>query len=78
MQKISVHLTDEQAEELRRVAFVTGRSQSDLIRDGVQRVLLGVGLGTRQFHSLGKGHGGGGPYQRWDAAELYISIMESE
>ena len=78
MRKTSVYLTEDEAEELRRLAAATGRSQADLIRGGIQHVLLAGGRGSRQFHSLGKGHGGGDSYQPWDAGDLYRSVMERE
>lgn len=78
MRKTSVYLTDDEAEELRSVAIATGRSQADLIRDGIQRALLASGVRNRQFHSLAKGHGGGTPYRSWDADDLYRSVMGQE
>lgn len=73
-----MYLTDDEAEELRSAAIATGRSQADLIRDGIQHVLLASGVRNRQFHSLAKGHGGGAPYRSWDADDLYRSVMGHE
>ena len=39
MRKTSVYLTDEEAEGLRRVAMATGKSQAELIREGVRHVI---------------------------------------
>lgn len=60
MRKTSVYLTDDQAEALRRVSVDTGKSQADLIREAVQRVIDEVEppVDTRVFHSMGIAHGG--------------------
>jgi hypothetical protein len=71
MQKTSVYLTPEEAELLRITAAQTGRSRAELIREGVRLVTGNSEPKTRTFHSLGKGHGGGEPYRRWEAEELY-------
>ena len=71
MQKTSVYLTPEEAESLRSTAARTGRSRSELIREGVRLVTEGTEPTVRTFHSLGKGHGGGVPYRQWDADDLY-------
>jgi predicted transcriptional regulator len=39
MVKTSVYLDDQQKQDLDRVAQITGRSQADLIRDGVSQVI---------------------------------------
>ncbi len=72
MRKTSVYLTDEEAEGLRRVATATGRSQSELIRDGVRHVLAANGQGQRRFHSMAKGDGV--PYSPWNAEEIYAEV----
>lgn len=77
MRKTSVYLTDEEAESLRRVARATGKSQAELIRDGV-RYVIGEAATPRRFHSLGKGRGGGAPYTPWNADELYVQAMGRE
>jgi hypothetical protein len=71
MQKTSVYLTTEEAELLRSTAARTGRSRAELIREGVRLVTEGPEPKARTFHSLGTGHGGGAPYRRWDADDLY-------
>jgi Arc/MetJ-type ribon-helix-helix transcriptional regulator len=71
MQKTSVYLTPEEAESLRNTAARTGRSRAELIREGVRLVTEGTEPTARMFRSLGKGKGGGAPYKRWDAEELY-------
>jgi hypothetical protein len=75
MKKTSVYLTEEEADGLARLAAATGRSQADLIRDGIRRVLENDGNGARRFHSLGKGHGDGTPYAPWRSEDLYDSVM---
>jgi len=39
MVKTSVYLDDEQKANLEKVVQITGRSQADLIRDGVEQVV---------------------------------------
>lgn len=56
MQKTTVYLTDEQAEALGRVSRATGKSRSDLIREGIDRVTRTHG-GERAFHSMGVADG---------------------
>jgi Arc/MetJ-type ribon-helix-helix transcriptional regulator len=74
MQKTSVYLTTEEAESLRSTAARLGRSRSELIREGVRLVTEDVEPPVRTFRSLGKGHGGGASYKRWDAEELYGKV----
>jgi Arc/MetJ-type ribon-helix-helix transcriptional regulator len=74
MHKTSVYLTPEESLHLRRAAARTGRSQSDLIREGVRLVAAEGDEQPRTFHSLGQGHGGGAPYRKWDAEELHRSV----
>jgi hypothetical protein len=71
MQKTSVYLTPEEAEALRGTSARTGRSRAELIREGVRLVTGDTEPKARTFHSLGKGHGGGVPYRRWEADDLY-------
>jgi hypothetical protein len=71
MRKTSVYLTDDEAEGLRRVAAVEGVAQAELIREGVRRIIAASEARPRAFHSLGKGHGGGRPYERWSPDALY-------
>jgi hypothetical protein len=78
MRKTSVYLTEEEAEGLRRAAAATGRSQAELIRDGVRHVIAACGLRRRQFHSLGKGRSGGSPYSGWTSDTLYKEAMGQE
>jgi hypothetical protein len=75
MHKTSVYLSAEEAEQLRRVAARTGRSQAQLIREGVRLVVADGPPGVRVFHSLGRGQGGGAPYRRWNADELHRSVV---
>jgi predicted transcriptional regulator len=39
MVKTSVYIDDQQKQDLDRVAQMTGRSQADLIRDGISQVI---------------------------------------
>lgn len=75
MRKTSVYLTDDEAEGLRRASERTGRSQSELIREGVQHVLLDAAITRRRFHSMGKGRGDGSAYMPWNENELYDTVM---
>jgi Arc/MetJ-type ribon-helix-helix transcriptional regulator len=68
MRKTTVYLTDEEAEGLRHLAAATGRSQAELIREGVRRVL--ARRLRRTFHSLAIGESDG-TRPRWDAEDLY-------
>jgi Arc/MetJ-type ribon-helix-helix transcriptional regulator len=74
MQKTSVYLTPDEVRHLRSTAARTGRSQAELIREGVRLVTAQSNETRRTFHSLGKGRGGGAPYGRWEADELYRSV----
>ena len=69
MHKTTVYIDDSQAERLGRLATTSGRSQAELIREGVERVLSEAP--PRIFRSMGKGRSGGGGDRRWDADELY-------
>ncbi len=61
MRKTSVYLSEEEWESLRRAATESGRSQSELIREGVRRVTR---TGARRFRSMGMGEGTGEPVGR--------------
>ena len=74
MYKTSVYLTSDEVEQLRRAAARTGRSQAQLIREGLRLVTAEERPTPRVFHSLGKGHGGGAPYRAWDAEELHRAV----
>jgi Arc/MetJ-type ribon-helix-helix transcriptional regulator len=69
MRKTTVYIDDSQAERLGRLATSSGRSQAELIREGVDRVLSEAP--SRTFRSMGKGRSGGNVDRRWDADELY-------
>jgi Arc/MetJ-type ribon-helix-helix transcriptional regulator len=71
MKKTSVYLTQDEAADLRRLAVREGRSQAELIRDGIRRVIGESGSQAREFKSLGKGRGGGQPYLSWNSQQLY-------
>jgi len=74
MHKTSVYLTSDEVEQLRQAAARTGRSQAQLIREGLRLVTEQEQRAPRVFHSLGKGHGGGAPYRGWDAEELHRAV----
>jgi predicted DNA-binding protein len=65
MRRITVYLADDEAGGIRRLAARTGRSQADLIREAVRRVIADQEPERRAFLSLGKGRGGGAPYTKW-------------
>lgn len=69
MHKTTVYIDDFQAERLGRLATSSGRSQAELIREGVERVLSEAP--SRTFRSMGKGRSGGNADRHWDADELY-------
>jgi hypothetical protein len=69
--KTTVYLSEEEASGLRRLAAATGRSQSELIREGVRHVVSRPP--RRTFHSMGVAEGP--PYEPWDAAELFDRAM---
>jgi len=75
MKKTSVYLTEEEHAGLRRLSVREGRSQAELIREGIQRVIDEADTKPRIFQSMGKGHGGGAPAIRWDPDELYDWVM---
>ncbi len=68
VRKTSVYLTDDEAEGLRALAAASGRSQADLIREGIRRVLSRKP--RRVFHSMGIIASGEPRSARWDAEEL--------
>jgi hypothetical protein len=71
MRKTSFYLSDEDAENLRRLAMRHGKSQAELIREGIRLVIAEVGARPRIFRSLGAGHGGGAASLDWNADQLY-------
>jgi hypothetical protein len=71
MHKTSVYLTPEESHSLRLAAARTGRSQAELIREGVRLVTTVSERERRTFRSLARGHGGGAPYRPWDPEELH-------
>lgn len=74
MRKTSVYLTNDEAEELRRVSIREGRPQAELIREGVRHVIAEAGVERRMFRSMAKGRGGGEPYRKW-GANVYDKVM---
>jgi Arc/MetJ-type ribon-helix-helix transcriptional regulator len=78
MRKTSVYLSDAEIEGLRREANATGRSQSELIREGIRLVLSKGVVQERRFHSLGNGSGSGAPFSHWDPDDLYRKAMGRE
>jgi hypothetical protein len=77
MRKTTVYLADGEAEGLRRLAALTGRSQAELVREGVRRVLDDQSV-ERTFHSMGRGRGSGSARPRWDPDELYAKTRRRE
>lgn len=75
MKKTSVYLTEEEADTLRLAAEALGRSQAEIIRQGIRQMAAAAGVRPRVFRSLGKGHGGSQAYQPWDSDELYLRVM---
>lgn len=75
MRKTSVYLSDDEAEGLRRASASEGVAQAELIRKGIRRVVAEAEARPRTFHSLGKGHGGGQRYRRWDSTRLHERKM---
>lgn len=76
MRKTTVYLSDQEAEQLRLLSTREGRSQAELIRAGLRRVIAEGELARRRYRSLGLGRGGGQPYGRWQAGELHGSLEE--
>jgi Ribbon-helix-helix protein, copG family len=66
MRKTTVYLNEDEIEGLRRAAAETGKSQAELIREGVRR-LLREGP-KRKFHSMSRGAGESRP--RWSSEDL--------
>jgi hypothetical protein len=64
--KTTVYLSEDEASGLRRLSAATGRSQSELIREGVRHIVSRPP--KRTFHSLGVAEGP--PYSPWDASQL--------
>lgn len=80
MRKTSVYLTSDEAEGLRRLAVREGRSQAELIREGIRRVIEDVEAKPRAFRSMGAGRGGktagtDAEPPSWPSDELYRKAM---
>ena len=71
MIKTSVYLTEQEADALRRAAGLTGLSQSELIREGIRRVVAEHGANPRTFHSMARGRADVGGQRGWTSEELY-------
>lgn len=74
MKRTTVYLSEEEAEGLRRAAAQTGKSQSELIREGIRKV---TGAKTRRFHSMGIAEGSGEPLGRM-AEEMIGDLLWQE
>jgi Arc/MetJ-type ribon-helix-helix transcriptional regulator len=74
MRKTSVYLTKDEAEGLRQLAVREGRSQAELIREGVRRVITEAAT-PRRFRSRAVGRGGGRRPPEWSVDELYHEVM---
>lgn len=70
MVKTSVYLSEEEAAGLRRLATATGRSQAELIREGVRRLMHEEP--PRRFRS--RALGSGPPYARPSADEVEAHV----
>lgn len=68
-----MYLSEEQATALRRTARATGRSQAELIREGVD--LVTAGSLERIFHSMGVARSSGASSRDADA-ELALILDE--
>ena len=77
MKKTSVYLSEDEANDLRRLAVREGRPQAELIREGIRRLVADSAVRGRQFRSLGKGHGGGAGVE-WSSQKLYDAVMGRE
>ena len=75
MRKTSVYLSDQEAEQLRQLSVRDGRPQAELIREGVRHVIAENDAGRREYRSLGRGRGGGRPYEPWRADDLHDRVM---
>ena len=77
MKKTSVYLSDEEAEGLYHAAMASGKSQAQLVREGLQKVIAEWETRARRFHSMGIGHGGrrDEAYATWDVDELQKWVM---
>lgn len=73
MRKTTVYLADDEAEGLRRLAAEAGKSQAELVREGVRR-LLGQ-RSKRKFRSLGLGKGPGSSAPHWRSDAVYRETM---
>lgn len=69
VKKTSVYLTEEEAQRLRALALSTGRSQADLVREGIRSVLARKQQRPK-FRSMGLGVGTGEKRPRWDSNDL--------
>ena len=72
MHKTTVYIEESQAERLGRLASASGRSQAELIREGLEHVLDQAP--PRAFHSMGVGRSDGRAPRRWDADGLYRKV----
>ena len=72
MHKTTVYIDESQAERLGRLANASGRSQAELIREGLDHVLAEAP--PRTFHSLAAGKSDAKASRRWDSDELYRKV----
>lgn len=75
MQKTTVYLSEAEAETLRRLAARTGKSQSELLREGVRLVGADLGAPSRTFHSMGVGKSEARRPRGWTSDELHRKAM---
>ncbi|MGI8573841.1 MAG: ribbon-helix-helix protein, CopG family [Egibacteraceae bacterium] len=74
MVKTSVYLSEDEAAALRQAALRSGRSQADLIREGVRNVV--AGQPERRFAS--RAAGSGPAYERPDPDEIHQRVVGRE
>jgi Arc/MetJ-type ribon-helix-helix transcriptional regulator len=72
MRKTTVYLSDDEAEALKRASAASGKSQSELIREGVRRITRGRRQ-RRVFYSMGVAEGPGLPI-----GQMAEEILERE
>jgi len=72
MHKTTVYIDESQAERLGRLASASGRSQAELIREGLEHVLDQAP--PRTFRSMGVGRSDGRAPRRWDADGLHRKV----
>jgi len=73
VRKTTIYLEQDEAEGLRRLASQTGKSQAELIREGVRSLLSQPH--QRIFRSMNAGRSSGDATGGWEAADVYKRVM---